>query len=33
MMTGKIQGIVPTDWRPGSALIPSVHVIEETLKR
>ena len=33
MKTGKVERIVPTDWRPDTALIPSVHVIEEALKR
>ena len=33
MKTGKVEGIVPTDWRPDTALIPSVHVVEEALKR
>ena len=33
MKTGKVERIVPTDWRPDSALIPSVHVVEETLNR
>ena len=31
MKTGKVESIVPRDWRPDSALIPSVHVVEETL--
>jgi hypothetical protein len=33
MKTGKVERIVPTDWRPDSALIPSVHVVEEALSR
>ena len=33
MKTGKVELIVPTDWRPDTALIPSVHVLEEALKR
>ena len=33
MKTGKVERIVPTDWRPNTALIPSVHVVEEALKR
>jgi hypothetical protein len=28
MKTGKIESIVPPNWRPDSALIPSVHVVE-----
>jgi hypothetical protein len=32
MKTGKVERIAPTDWRPDTALIPSVHVIEEALK-
>ena len=33
MKAGKVERIVPTDWRPNTALIPSVHVVEEALKR
>ena len=33
MKTGKVERIVPTDWRPDSALIPAVHVLEVALKR
>jgi hypothetical protein len=32
MKTGKIESIVPPDWRPDSALIPSVHIVAEALK-
>ena len=33
MKAGRVERIVPTDWRPDTALIPSVHVVEETLKK
>jgi len=29
MKTGKIERILPPGWRPDSALIPSVHIVEE----
>jgi hypothetical protein len=32
MKTGKVDRIMPPDWRPDSALIPSVHVVEDALK-
>jgi hypothetical protein len=32
MKTGKVERIVPTDWRPDTALIPSVHVLDEAFK-
>ena len=32
MKTGKVERIVPPNWRPDSALIPSVHVVEEAPK-
>jgi len=33
MKTGQVERIVPPDWRPDSALIPSVHAVEDALKR
>jgi hypothetical protein len=33
MKTGKVERIMPPGWRPDSALIPAVHVVEEALKR
>ena len=32
MKTGKVERIVPTNWRPDTALIPSVHVLDEAFE-